>query len=124
MRRFRLAAAVGKCSLQPPTRGFAYRVGNNNASRRRLRFQAVGNVDGVPVEVDGGVLGLTAIGVGHGLLELDGSTEGIDGTRELDQSAVARQLNQAATVTCQHGLETLFAMLAQASHRAALVPAH
>ena len=48
----------------------------------------------------------------------------IDGAGELDQRAIAGQLDQPAAMPGQCGLEPLGAMVPQARQRAALVPAH
>jgi hypothetical protein len=75
-------------------------------------------------EGDGSVLGQIAIGVSHCLLELDRSTEGIDGTCELDQSAVACQFDKASAVANQQWLKASDAQPPEPSDRAALVPPH
>ena len=107
---------------------------------RRFRLQPRRDVHAVAIEIvaiddqvaevqadpehDGGVLGLVPVGLGHGLLELDGRAQRIDGAGELDQCTVAGQLDQPAAVAGQCRLEPLLAMLPQARKRAALVAAH
>ena len=49
-------------------------------------------------EHDRSVLGLIPIGFGHGLLELDGRAERIDGAGKLGQGAVAGELDQPAAM--------------------------
>jgi hypothetical protein len=73
---------------------------------------------------DGGVPGLSMIGVSRGLLELDSGTKGIDGTRELDQSTVTRQFDEASAVANQQWLKPSGAQPAEPSDRAALVTPH
>ena len=113
---------------------------NHDAARRRFRLQPRRDVHAIAVEIvaiddqvaevqadaehDGGVLGLVPVGLGHGLLELDGGAQRIDGAGELDQRAVAGQLDQPAAMAGQHRLEPLLAMLPQPRKRAALIPAH
>ena len=119
---------------------FAHVARDDDPARRRLGLQAGRNVHAIAVEVvaiddqvaemqadaehDGGVLRLVSIGLDHGLLELDGGAQRIDGAGELDQGAVAGQLDQPATVSGECRLQSLLAMLAQARQRAALVPPH
>ena len=57
-------------------------------------------------------LGLVPIGLGHGLLELDGSAQRIDGARKLDQGTIAGELDQAAAMAGQHRFQAQFAVLA------------
>ena len=71
-----------------------------------------------------GVLGLVPVGLGHGLLELDGRAERVHGAGELDQRTVARQLDQPAAVAGQCRLQALGAMGLQPGQRAVLVAAH
>ena len=68
--------------------------------------------------------GCSLIGLGHCLLELDGSAQCIDGARKLGQSSVAGELDQAAAVARQHRFEALLAVFSQARERATLVAAH
>ena len=58
-----------------------------------------------PVD-DGRFLGLVPVDLGHGLLELDGRAQGIDGAGKLYQGTIARQLDQAATVPGKRRLQT------------------
>jgi hypothetical protein len=60
----------------------------------------------------------------HSLLELDGGAKGINGAEKLNQSTVAGQLDQTATVFRQDRIEMLGTVLAQACQCAALVPSH
>jgi hypothetical protein len=73
---------------------------------------------------DGGFRRLVPIGFSHCLLELDGRAKRIHGAAELDQSTVARQLDQPAAVTSQCRLQTLLPVASQARKRAALIPTH
>ena len=68
--------------------------------------------------------GWSSIGFGHCLLELDGGAKRIHGAGELDQRAVARQLDQPAAVASQDRLQPLCAMGLQPGKRAVLIPAH
>jgi hypothetical protein len=72
----------------------------------------------------GSIFGLITIGASHVLLELDGSTDGIDGTRELDQRAVAYQFDYASTVAMQRRLKASDPKCPQPRDRAALVTPH
>src|SRR5262245_52277402 len=65
-----------------------------------------------------------AVGLGHGLLELDSGAQRINGATKLDQSPVARQLDQSPAVFRQYWIEAFRTVLAQARERAALVAAH
>ena len=73
-------------------------------------------------EYDGRVLRLILVGLGHGLLELDGSAKRIDGAAELNQGAVTGQLDQPTAMPSQCRLQTLLPVLPQARDRATLVP--
>ena len=68
--------------------------------------------------------GLTLIGFGHCLLELDGGAKRINGAGELDQRAVAGQLDQPPAVASQHRFQALLTVFSQARKRAALVATH
>jgi hypothetical protein len=85
------------------------RTRDYNAACRSFRLQARRYVDAVAIKVvavddqvaqvqadpehNAHVLGLVAIGLGHGLLEFYGGAERIDRTWELDQGTVAGQLD-------------------------------
>jgi hypothetical protein len=56
--------------------------------------------------------GLVAVGFNHVLLELDGRAQRINGAGELDQRAVARQLDQTASVFRQNRIEMFRMVLA------------
>ena len=70
------------------------------------------------------VLRLIPIGLGHGLLELDGRVERIDSAGKLDQGTVAGQLDQAAAVAGQYRFQALFSVFPQARDGATFVPPH
>ena len=65
-----------------------------------------------------GVFGLVPIGLGHGLLELDGGAQRIDGARKLDQGTIAGQLDQAAAMPASTGSRRCL----RCSRRRATVP--
>ena len=75
-------------------------------------------------EHESGICWLVAVGLGHGLLELDGGTQRINGAGELDQSTIAGQLDQAPSVFRQNRIEVFRAVLSQARQRPALVAPH
>ena len=64
------------------------------------------------------------VALGNGLLELNRSRQCIDCAGKFYVCAIARQLDQPATVSRERWFEALPAMLAQARQRAALVAAH
>ena len=66
-------------------------------------------------EHNGGVRRLVLIGFGHNLLEFDSGAERIHRAGELDQGAVARQLDQSPTVAGQDRFQTLLAVFSQAA---------
>src|SRR5262249_10152052 len=68
--------------------------------------------------------GLAAIEVEHGLLDLDGGAQGLDGTGEFDHGAIAGQLDQPSPVPPDRRLDALGTMRLQAKMRAAFVAAH
>ena len=127
----REAAEVVERGLEPARHRFVDRPRNHDAARRRFALQPRRNVHAVAVEIvaiddqvaevqadaehKGGVRRLVAVGVGHGLLELDRGAQGIHGASELDQRAVAGQLDQPAAITRQRRLEALLAVFPQAS---------
>ena len=70
------------------------------------------------------VLRLVPVGLGHGLLELDGRAQSVHGAWELDQSAVTGQLDQPSAMASQSGLQPLCPMGFQPGKGAVLVTAH
>ena len=68
--------------------------------------------------------GWSLIGFGHCLLEFDSGAERIHRAGELDQRAVAGQLDQSPTVAGQRRFQTLLAVFSQARERATLVATH
>ena len=98
------------------------RTRDHDAARRRFRLQPGGDVHAIAVEViaiDDQVAqvqahaeheaqlsaGMLAVGLGHGLLELDSGAQRIDCAGELDQSPVAGQLDQTPSVFRQNRIE-------------------
>src|SRR5437868_2885677 len=69
------------------------------------------------------VFRLVAVGVGDGLLDLDGSAQRIDRARDLDQRSVAGQLDQPAAIARERRLEPLLAIGLEPRQRAGLVAA-
>ena len=63
-------------------------------------------------------------GLGHGLLELDGGAQRIDGAAKFGERPVAGQLDKPTSVLGQHGIEAFGAVLAQARQRPALITPH
>ena len=70
------------------------------------------------------ILGLAGIARGHPALNLDSALHGIEDTCELDEQAVPHQLDDAALVLGDLGLDELGAMGTKAGERAFLVEAH
>ena len=103
--RVRLPEIVER-GLEPARDRVVHVTRDHDAAGRRFRLQPGRDVHAVAVEIvaiddqvaemqadpehDGGVLGLVPVGLGHGLLELDGRAQRIHGAGELGQRAVAR----------------------------------
>ena len=83
----------------------------------------VADVD-ADAELDAPVLGLGRLALGDAVLDRDCALDRIDGARELDQRAVAHQLDNAAAVLGDQRLDELLAQRLQARDRAGLVGAH
>ncbi len=65
-----------------------------------------------------------AVGLRHGLLELDRGGERIGSAAEFRQSAITGELGQPAAMPRERRLELLGSARFQARQRTALVPAH
>ena len=74
-------------------------------------------------EDDGSVFGIPAC-VLHGLLELDCRRQSVDRAGKLCQNTIASKLDQPAAVAGECRFQALYAMLAQARERAALIAPH
>src|SRR5262245_47536568 len=110
-----------KSRLHPARHGFMDRTRYEYAASRSFRLKAGGDVHAIPVEVvtlddqvaqvkahtehKRSICWLVAIGLGHGLLKLDGGAQRIDCAGELDQGAVAGQLDQTPSIFGQNGIE-------------------
>jgi len=110
------------------------------SARWRFPFQPSCYVDAIPIQVvavhdqvaqvqahaehQRRVCRLVMVRVRHGLLEFDGGAQGIDGAGELDERAVAGQLDQSTSVFLQDWIEMLRAALPKARQRPALVTPH
>ena len=108
---------------------------NQDAACRSFPFQSRRHVDAVAIEVcavddqvsqvqthaehESGIRRLVAVGLGHGLLKLDGRAQRVDGAGKLHQSTIAGQLDQASSVFGQQWIEVLGTVPAQARHRSA-----
>ena len=127
--------------LEPAFDRFADGARDDDATGRGLGFEARRHVHAIAVEIlaiddqvaevqanaehDGGIHGLVSVGLGHGLLELDGCAERIHGAGELDQSAVALiSLPARPPWRASSWLKALGAMFPQARDRGTLVPSH
>jgi hypothetical protein len=75
-------------------------------------------------EHDGSVLSLMPIGLGHDLLELNGCTDLIYRTGELNQCTIASQLDQPAAMGRQYRLQAFGKMEPEASKRTVLLASH
>ena len=103
-------------------------------------FEAGGDVHAVAVDVvildddvaevdadaerDAPVLGQLSLALGDAVLDRDRAFDGIDDARELDQGAVAHQLDDAAAVLGDQRLDEVLAQRLQARDRAGLVGRH
>jgi hypothetical protein len=70
------------------------------------------------------IFGLIDIDGGHALLEIDSALHGIDGTRELDQHAIAGHLENAALVPGDQKVQHITAPPPEGSQRRGLVRFH
>ena len=129
-----------KSSLEATVDGLSHSARNDDSTRRRLRFEARRHVHVVAIDViaidddvsemkahseyDRLVGRLVAIGFDHGLLEVDGRGERIDGAGELDQPAIALQPDHPSATTNHSGRKTLAEMVQQPRNGATLVPTH
>jgi hypothetical protein len=75
-------------------------------------------------ELDAPVLGLGLLALGHAVLDHDGAFDRVDGARELDQRAVPDQLDHAAAVLGDEGLDEFLAQSLQARDRAGFIGSH
>ena len=75
-------------------------------------------------EIDLLIVGQAGIARGHPALNFGSASHGIDDTGELDEQAVPHQLDDAALVLGDLGLDELGAMGTKAGERAFLVGAH
>ena len=125
------AAELGEACPDPPGHGIAQWRGDHDAAApcllrcpllgpARDAFARIAEMQ-AEAKDDSAVRGLAAIGVGHGLLELDGRTKRLGGTREFGPRTVVRQLDQAAAVTRHGGLEAFDAVLRQPRRPASCV---
>ena len=119
----REAPEVVELRLDPVADEIMHCARDHDATRRRFALQPRRHVDAIAVEVvavddqvaqvqadaehNGSILGLILVGLGHGLLELDGGAQRINRAGELDQSPVASQLDQPPSMTRQYRLQTL-----------------
>ena len=136
----RKAAEIVEGAFSRPATASCTVTRDHDAAGRRFGLQARRHVHAIAVEVvaihdqvakvqadaehDGGVLGLVPVGLGHGLLELDGGAQSVHGAWELDQGAVAGQLDQPSAMASQNGLQPLGPMGFQPGKGAVLITAH
>src|SRR5262245_65486802 len=69
-------------------------------------------------------LGTVRVDLVHGLLELDGRRQGVDGAGEFHERPIADQLDQPATISGECRLEARGSMLAHSRQCSALVAPH
>ena len=121
------AAQILERRLHSPGNGIADVARNQDAACWRFAFQPRRHVDAVAIEVvavddqvsqvqahaehERGVRWLVAVGLGHGLLELDGGAQRIDRAGELDQGTIAGQLDQPTSVLRQNRIKALSTVL-------------
>ncbi len=114
------------------------RAGDQDAARLGHRLQAGSDVDAIAIEIaaldhhisqvdadaqhDPAIFWLIAIGGGHGLLQIDGELHGINGAAELDEPPVTHDLEDAALVAGNQGLQHFLASRLERRQRAGLVP--
>ena len=136
----RQATQILERRFHSPGNGIADVARNQDAACRRFPFQPRRHVDAVAIEVvavddqvaqvqahaehESSIGRLVAVGLGHGLLKLDGGAQRINCAGELDQSTVAGQLDQTSSVFRQDRIEVFRTVLAQARQRPALVTPH
>jgi hypothetical protein len=136
----RQASEVAEIRLEPAGDSIVNVAGDHDFSSRSLALQASGDVHTIAIEVvalddqvaqmqadakhDPGLFGLLPVGLGHGLLKLDGGTQRIHGTGKLCKCPVPGQLDQPAAMPGHRRLEPFLPMCAQPGQRATLIPAH
>lgn len=131
---------IVEAGFEPTSDRLVNSAGDHDAARLCLRLQPGRHVHTITVKIvalddqvakmqadpehDGGILRLPAIGLCHGLLELDRCIQGVDSAGKFDEGTIPGQLDQAATLPGQYRLQALRAMGLQASKGAVLVTAH
>ena len=114
-------------AFNPPVNGIVDRTRNHDAASRSFRLKAGGDVHAIAVKIvtiddqvaqvqahaehKRSVCRLVAVGLGHGLLELDSGAQGINRAGKLDQCPVAGELDQSSSVSSQNRFEVFGAVL-------------
>src|SRR5262249_33934120 len=116
------------------------RPGHQDAAWFRKLFQASRDVDTIAIPIaaldhhvteidadaqdDLSVLGQAGIGLGHAVLEVYGTLHSVDRASELDQCAIADDLEDTALVLGDQWLQHLPAPRLEGSERSGLIPLH
>ena len=135
-----LLAEAGKADIDLVHRVIERRAGDANAPGLGHRLQARGDVDAVAVDVvvlDDDVAEIDAdakpdllcfgdalIAVGHSALDHGSTLDGVDDAGELDQRAIAHELDDAAVELFDRGVDQFAAAALQPLQRADLILAH
>src|SRR5262245_39843373 len=126
--------------LYPSLDGLAHGARNDNSTGWCLRLKSRCHIHIVAIDVialsddiakvktdpkhDGFVLGLVAIGIEHGLLEVDCCGKRIDGAGKLNQSPSTGQPDHSSATTCGSWREPTVKVFKEPRNGAALVLAH
>jgi hypothetical protein len=136
----RQLAQVLVVELEPVTHLLEDRARRTDSTRRGLGLEPGGNVHAVAVDIpalddhvaqvdadakaQGFALGRRLGVLLHAGLPRERAGDRVDHARELQQQAVAHQLDHAPAVLRDQGLEEIAAQAREARERACLVPAH
>ena len=126
--------------LEPSLDSLAHGARNDDPTRRCLGLQPRSHIYVVSIDVialdddiaevkadpehDGFIVGLVAIGLDHGLLEVYGRSERIHGAGELDQAPIALKPDHSTAAARSSWREPLVQMFQEPRNCAALVPTH
>jgi len=120
--------------------GVAHGARHDDPTRRRFGLEPRRDVDVIAVDIvavdddvpqmkagpeyDHPFLGLAPIGLGNGLLKLDGSGEGIDRARELDQPAIALEPDHTSAMPRDSRSQPLVDVVQKSCNGTALILTH
>ena len=136
----RLLACILEGEVEPVADIVAHRAGHGDAARPGDALDARRDVDAVAIDVvvleddvaemdadaefDAPVLRHVDIALAHPALDLGGTGDGVHHARELDQHAVAGDLDDAALMLGDLGVRHLAAVRLERCERPSLVEAH